>query len=130
MPTIKLTADDIKAGTIVTKPGWFGFEIGETREKPSKGDGSLVYTVALRVLEGPDEDMIGALVFKAYSEKQLWRVKKFFGALGADITTPGVSLSFDDAKGMKIRGYLVRGKNTENGEDINEISDFRAYDAA
>lgn len=126
MPRIQLTEDDVKAGNVVKQPGWFTFQIGDTKEKPAKTDGSTVYTVSLKVIDGPDPDMIGSVVFKTYSEKALWRTKKFFAALGADVSKPGITLDFDECKNMKVQGYLQRGKNNDNGEDTNDVSDFRS----
>ena|SRR5437899_1054629 len=126
MPAITFSEEDIKAGSIVAadKQGWFTFEVGNTKEKPAKTDGSTVYTVALKVLDGPDTNMHGALVFKTYSEKALWRAKDFFLALGGEIKA-GARFEFDDCKGMKLQGYLRKGKNSDNGEDTNEITNFR-----
>jgi len=131
MAKITFTEEDIKSGTIVAadKAGWFSLEIGETKEKPAKTDGSTVYTVPLKVLDGPDGGLVGALVFKTFSEKALWRAKDFFIALGADVKA-GASFDFDECKTMKLQGFIRRRKREDTGEDTNDITNFRPVPAA
>lgn len=127
MSKITFTEEDVKSGQVVAIPGWHGFEITKLSEKPAKTDGSTVYYVQMRVLNGPDPKMLGCFVLKVFSEKAIGRAKSFFSALGGEVTA-GATFDFDDSlKGMKLDGFLQRGKNETNGEDTNDIQTFRPF---
>lgn len=124
MSKIRISREDMLKSKVV-EPGWYPCEIVRSSEAPSKTDGSMNYTVEMKILDGPFKDVT---VYRLFNEKGMGYAVRFLESLGAKVDPDkGGEFDLDRAVGKKLTVYIKN--EIYEGQMRNRVEDFRPIDS-
>lgn len=116
-----ISADDLKAGTVVDEPSWYCVDIISSVLGTDR-NGAGLWKLKGKILNGGKFQ--GVPVQWNYSEKAKSMSTRFVAALGASINPTGVKINTDAATGKRVELFLA--PRDYEGRLVNDVKDVRA----
>lgn len=118
-----LTPDDLKKGDLA-EVGWHPLEIIDYLEKEADTDGSTNCIFKFKITDGANA---GIQPQKLFNEKAMGFAKSLLAAVNyPKDANGGYEITSENLKkmiGLKLRGYIKRGKSNK-GNEFNDLTDF------
>lgn len=115
-----ISADDLKAGTVVKEPTWYCVEIISSVLGADK-NGAGLWKLKGKILNAGQYQ--GVPIQWNYSEKAKSMSTNFVKSLGANVESTGVKLNTDAALGKRIEVWLA--PREYEGRLVNDVKDAR-----
>jgi hypothetical protein len=116
-----ISADDLKAGTVIDEPKWYCVEINSSVLGADR-NGAGLWKLKGKILN--DGKFVGVPVQWNYSEKAKSMSTRFVAALGAEIAATGVKLNTDAAQGKRVELFIA--PREYEGRLVNDVKDARS----